>query len=90
MADISWAFEASLRAQRWLDAQTRDAALRKVRAVRMLVGGPPHLADWFDTDEYYANLTLHDDTFLDDLLAIIDFRYNKKLQRLHNKHHLTE
>ncbi|GFU12515.1 neprilysin-1 [Nephila pilipes] len=68
--DLSYQFERRLLNNDWMDRKTKNAALQKLRAMKVNVGFPDWITDESNLDDYYMQTnmpTMGDDVFENDL-----------------------
>ena len=58
MADIRVAFEALVRQAKWMDEETRNHALRKLRAMGQLIAYPDFFAEPGYIEEQYRGVSI--------------------------------
>ncbi len=73
ITNLRAAFDARLRANTWLEEDTRARALAKLANLRFLIGGP-------EQPRYYAGLELDKGTFLANILSIRRIRMREHLR----------
>jgi predicted metalloendopeptidase len=57
MADIRVTFKALVRQAKWMDEETRNHALRKLRAMRQLIGYPDFFVEPSYIEEQYRGVS---------------------------------
>ena len=59
--EIRSAFLDNLPSVVWMDEDTRNYAVEKAEAVTKMLGYPDYIQDPAKLDDYYVNVSLHDD-----------------------------
>jgi len=75
-------FEHILKKVEWMDDVTRKAALEKVNTMETHIGYPVELRQNEKLIEYYKNLTITEETYLESILNINIFSTNKAFAKL--------
>lgn len=74
-------FEMILAEVPWMDANTKAAALDKVKAMSTHIGYPDEIMDNLKLEEYYSGLEVNPDTYLESVLRMnvfgTDYAFNK-------------
>ncbi|KAK7603205.1 hypothetical protein V9T40_003204 [Parthenolecanium corni] len=74
------AFAENTRDLQWMDETTKNATVRKIRAMKKLIGIPTWLNETKELEEYYENLNVSEDNFLDNILKKIQMDHVAVLQ----------
>lgn len=74
-------FELILNEVNWMDDETRDAALNKLKGMSTHIGFPDEIMDNNKIEEYYDNLEIDEDNYLTSVLNMnvfgTDYAFNK-------------
>lgn len=74
-------FEMILKEVPWMDANTKAAALDKVKAMSTHIGYPDEIMDNRKLEQYYSGLEVNPDTYLESVLRMnvfgTDYAFNK-------------
>lgn len=74
-------FEMILGKNTWMDAKTKAAALKKLKAMKMNIGYPDELMDNLKLEQYYSALEVNTEEYLESMLRLevfsTDYEYNR-------------
>jgi neprilysin len=76
------AFENILQTVEWMDAITRERALHKLETMILHIGYPDELLDDKKLEEYYEGLEVNIDYYLESVLRVNQFNYDKYFLKL--------
>ncbi|XP_071098574.1 endothelin-converting enzyme homolog isoform X2 [Haliotis cracherodii] len=79
--DIENAFMRNLNTVAWMDEQTRDIAIEKVKAVTDMIGYPDYILDPEKLDRHYENMTIPDGQFLLSRISVLTFQKGFNLNK---------
>lgn len=73
--DLSYQFERRLLSNDWMDRKTKNAALQKLRAMKVNIGFPDWITDESNLDDYYiqTNMPTMDDDVLQNDLKLMEY-----------------
>lgn len=69
--DIKDAFVHRVGELNWMDKETKKATLEKTKEMISFIGFPEWLLDKMALEKYYANITMHNDTFMENMMSMI-------------------
>ncbi|KAF5269286.1 hypothetical protein FQR65_LT02587 [Abscondita terminalis] len=69
----------------WLDATTRNHALKKAAAIATHIGYPSELLNDDKISEYYSKMNINFDSYLSAILSVSLFNDNRDFEKLHGK-----
>lgn len=75
-------FESKLSHLNWMDLQTTNKALGKLRKLKFIIGQPHELLNTVLIDEYYGSLDINHDRFLESMLSVNKFKQRIQLSAL--------
>ncbi|KAI5638947.1 peptidase family m13 domain-containing protein [Phthorimaea operculella] len=74
---------------RWMDDDTKLATFQKIIRMKTLVGFPDWLLEPGALEAHYAGLEVHNDTHLENMLNIIQFKVKKALNKFREGNNFT-
>lgn len=80
--EIHEEFIETLKEVSWLDDESRVAAIEKANAMKFHIGYPDALANDTILDEYYKDLEVQDDSFLQSALRATKFLSDREINTL--------
>ncbi|CRL07419.1 CLUMA_CG020392, isoform A [Clunio marinus] len=80
--NIKQEFEKILKTIPWMDKQTKSVALDKVRNMVTHIGYPDELGDDKKLTEFYKNVTIDENKFLESILSINIFEADREYEKL--------
>lgn len=80
--DVRGTFIDFLSVLPWMDGQTREAAVKKAKAITAHIGYPNELADNNELEEYYRDLDIQPDDLLLNTLRLTAFYFDRTLNKL--------
>lgn len=69
--DIQSAFTDRVKQLSWMDKDTKRATLEKSKEMVSFIGFPEWLMDTEVIEEYYANITMRNDTYLENMMSMV-------------------
>lgn len=75
-------FELILREVNWMDNETREAALNKLKGMSTHIGYPDEIMDDSKIEEYYDNLEIDENNYLSSVLNMNVFGTNYAFNKL--------
>lgn len=88
--NIKAEFEKILKRVDWMDEATRKSALEKVGTMATHIGYPVELTQNDKLEEYYENLKIDENEYLESVLRVNIFGTNKAFQKLRKSVNKTE
>lgn len=82
--NIKTEFIEMLKKAPWMDDTTRDKAIEKANAMILIMGYPDELADDAKLEEYYHDLKLQPNSYLQSVLNIQKFARDRKIHDFRN------
>ncbi|KAL3280926.1 hypothetical protein HHI36_004152 [Cryptolaemus montrouzieri] len=80
--NIEEQFMKLLRNVDWMDQETKNQALEKLKAMDKFVGYPGELMDDSKLEEYYNNLHINSDNYVEVILNVSKFETDKDMKQL--------
>lgn len=74
----------------WMDDETRQSALKKLRTMSTFIGYPDELMDNAKIEKYYENLDIDENNYLLSILNMFVFATNRSFSKLHKMYNKTE
>ncbi|KAF2901565.1 hypothetical protein ILUMI_04622 [Ignelater luminosus] len=87
--DIKDAFVERVDGLNWMDKETKKVTLEKSKEMISFIGFPEWLLDRVVLEDYYNNITMQDDTFLENMMGMIKTSTPTKLATLRQESERT-
>ncbi|KAK5643359.1 hypothetical protein RI129_007204 [Pyrocoelia pectoralis] len=82
LSDIKSAFIERVKRLKWMDKETKQATLEKTKEMISFIGFPEWLMDKEIIEQYYTNITMRNDTFLENMMAMVKLFTPTQLESL--------